>query len=914
MKRILFILALLPSLLNAQPYPSNQGNPQQLIRQQTGYEFKTYIKVPILDSGTWYPGYTSDIWRRKADSALMVYDPSTGISKNLSSLFDTSRYVTLTDSLVLFVTPSQLSDSNYLQGPDTVSLSNRINLKANDNTVIHLSGNETKTGILTFNNSPIVPTPTTTGQAANKGYVDALEVFVSNTYIQQADRGVTVASLEGGKIPNSQLPAMVITETFVVNSQAAMLALSAAEQGDVAVRTDIDKSFILVSGSPSILANWQELLSPSVQNTDQVPEGTTNLYFTNARARQAVSASGDLTYNSTTGVFGYTTPPAVTSVSASFPVGSPIAVSGSPITSTGTLAFSFTGGAADYITGDGLSVALNKAAVGLANVDNTSDLSKPISTATQTALNDKAPLFSPALFGTPTTPTAPIGTNTTQIASTAFVNQAANVAFNADTAAKFIRDGGNSPAGTLNIGTNNNNAVSFQVNGSSVGAFLTTGNWRINNNVWQNSTTSNNGTITLGVTGTVIASNKANADNVATINNANTSSTGLNIASQNAGTNTFTVSRVGNVVANGQLNVGSLSTFGSNTIAPTHTITIPSVGTGWRHYNTVDQTTNTESVTGSWSANKYNIAITATGTGVSRSLGLNAGVANLTVGGTGLSGVLNLGASASTTNLSFFGITGTYSATSGVQNCFSLFPTISQNTTGGYRIIYVSPYLAEVGSGVNELMNIGSNSGSAGSGTHTSRLLLLGNGAFTSNGTTFAGTYTTSATLAGSTASIGLSTSGVDLNSPDINGYGTSERKQLTVDTSGIVKSMSMMEDTVFTATLLTPGDDASPVTIATIPIPLNGVYDIEVRVSGRQADGTDANAKMSKAILAKNVSGTVVVDGQTDIFTAIKSTPIFPTSVALSATASGSDLLIQITPSDEYIMSWKAYISIVRR
>ena len=61
-----------------------------------------------------------------------------------------------------------------------------------------------------------------------------------------------------------------------------------------------------------------------------------------------------------------------------------------------------------------------KSDVGLSNVDNTSDANKPISTATQTALDLKAPLESPALTGTPTAPTASAGTNTTQIATTAF--------------------------------------------------------------------------------------------------------------------------------------------------------------------------------------------------------------------------------------------------------------------------------------------------------------------------------------------------------------------------------------------------------------------------------------------------------------------------------------------------------------
>lgn len=46
--------------------------------------------------------------------------------------------------------------------------------------------------------------------------------------------------------------------------------------------------------------------------TDSVAEGSTNLYFSNARARAAISASGSLTYNNTTGVISFTD--AVTSV------------------------------------------------------------------------------------------------------------------------------------------------------------------------------------------------------------------------------------------------------------------------------------------------------------------------------------------------------------------------------------------------------------------------------------------------------------------------------------------------------------------------------------------------------------------------------------------------------------------------
>lgn len=71
-----------------------------------------------------------------------------------------------------------------------------------------------------------------------------------------------------GKIPTEQLPPIAITETYVVNTQAAMLALS-AQVGDVAIRTDLSKSFILQNEPASILANWQELLTPTDLTTIQ---------------------------------------------------------------------------------------------------------------------------------------------------------------------------------------------------------------------------------------------------------------------------------------------------------------------------------------------------------------------------------------------------------------------------------------------------------------------------------------------------------------------------------------------------------------------------------------------------------------------------------------------------------------------
>jgi hypothetical protein len=71
---------------------------------------------------------------------------------------------------------------------------------------------------------------------------------------------------------------------------------------------------------------------------------------------------------------------------------------------------------------------ITKTMVGLANVDNTSDVNKPVSTLAQTALDLKAPLASPTFTGTAMAPTATAGTNTTQIATTAFVTGAITTA------------------------------------------------------------------------------------------------------------------------------------------------------------------------------------------------------------------------------------------------------------------------------------------------------------------------------------------------------------------------------------------------------------------------------------------------------------------------------------------------------
>ncbi len=76
----------------------------------------------------------------------------------------------------------------------------------------------------------------------------------------------------------------------------------------------------------------------------------------------------------------------------------------------------------EHISTSGNPHGTTKADVGLGNVDNTSDLNKPVSTEQQAALDLKADLLSPVLVGIPTAPTAAVNNNSTQLATTAFVN------------------------------------------------------------------------------------------------------------------------------------------------------------------------------------------------------------------------------------------------------------------------------------------------------------------------------------------------------------------------------------------------------------------------------------------------------------------------------------------------------------
>jgi hypothetical protein len=148
--------------------------------------------------------------------------------------------------------------------------------------------------------------------------------------------------------------------------------------------------------------------------------GNASTVTTNANLSGDVSSSGNVTtlatVNTTTpGTYGTgTTVPTITvngkglvTASSSTAIAFPVTLAGIETLTNKTL----TSPVINTPTG------IVKADVGLGNVDNTSDASKPVSTATQTALNFKADLASPTFTGTITIP-SPFTLGSTSVTTT----------------------------------------------------------------------------------------------------------------------------------------------------------------------------------------------------------------------------------------------------------------------------------------------------------------------------------------------------------------------------------------------------------------------------------------------------------------------------------------------------------------
>lgn len=103
-------------------------------------------------------------------------------------------------------------------------------------------------------------TPVSTKQTPFANILNAFNLLSSGDL--GTPGGVAVLDING-KVAINQLPAIAINDTFVVNSQAELVAL-VAEVGDIGVRADLNKSFILAVAPASNVNNWVELLASGI--------------------------------------------------------------------------------------------------------------------------------------------------------------------------------------------------------------------------------------------------------------------------------------------------------------------------------------------------------------------------------------------------------------------------------------------------------------------------------------------------------------------------------------------------------------------------------------------------------------------------------------------------------------------------
>ncbi|MEM1484496.1 hypothetical protein V6615_06395 [Oscillospiraceae bacterium PP1C4] len=194
----------------------------------------------------------------------------------------------------------------------------------------------------------------------------------------------------GGKLPVSTLPAIAITDTFVVASEAEMLALD-AQPGDVAVRSDILRSFILKAAPASTLENWVELETP-----------TDSVLSVNGQTGVVVLTASNIDMTGYTKASSYI----------------PIVAADTVSSAVGKLEKYFD----TFAPLDSPSFTGTPTSTTPATADNTTKIAT--TAYVKENLTSYATLVSPSFTGTPTSTTASLGDNTNTIATTAFVQAA----------------------------------------------------------------------------------------------------------------------------------------------------------------------------------------------------------------------------------------------------------------------------------------------------------------------------------------------------------------------------------------------------------------------------------------------------------------------------------------------------------
>ena len=158
-----------------------------------------------------------------------------------------------------------ITEDGLLSKDDKQKLDNLSTLAGNVSGVLTTTDIGVKIPALVSGKVPLLQLPEAT--ISSNGIITAADKVKIDNAILLSDRASktspnAVASLENGKVPVDQLPAIAINDIHVVATEPDLLTLTTAKQGDVGVVTGSSKSFILKDLSYGSASSWVELLSP----------------------------------------------------------------------------------------------------------------------------------------------------------------------------------------------------------------------------------------------------------------------------------------------------------------------------------------------------------------------------------------------------------------------------------------------------------------------------------------------------------------------------------------------------------------------------------------------------------------------------------------------------------------------------
>jgi hypothetical protein len=335
------------------------------------------------------------------------------------NIADSSKYVTPT-KLASYYTSSTSSGTTV----DTSSLSNRINLKASSSDVtnaiaLNTSAITTNTNAITANTSAITA-EATTARAAELVLTNSVS---SNTTNISSNTASITSNTSGIATNTSAITAN--TNAITANTTAITAEASTARAAELALTNSVSSNTASISSnSVSITANAADIITNRANITTNSSAITANTSAIAAEATTARAAELVLTNSissNTTNISSNTA--SITTNTSAITTNTTAITANTSAINTNTTAI-----AAEATTARAAELALTNNIN--SNTANTTSNTSAIAANTASILTNtsdialKAPIISPTFTGTPTAPTAASGINTTQLATTAFVNNA----------------------------------------------------------------------------------------------------------------------------------------------------------------------------------------------------------------------------------------------------------------------------------------------------------------------------------------------------------------------------------------------------------------------------------------------------------------------------------------------------------